>query len=218
MLVVEQNAWKSLIRKTRDPQTHQWHILQKIIRENAQTTFGEEHGFASLISYEEYRAAVPIHTYEELRSYIEAQNETKHAQLTAEHPVAFAQTSGVMIRHWLSPARLLVEGGAVAGVEFSRTLPEPDGSLQATEQSVTLVADRVFKAIGQTAQLKALGDLDDALRVARQRIWVDASRKTSLDDVWAGGDCVSDGEDLTVSAVQDGKLAAISIDQYLRQG
>ena len=34
--------------------------------------------------------------------------------------------------------------------------------------------------------------------------------------VWAGGDCVAGGEDLTVSAVQDGKLAAISIDRTLR--
>ena len=34
--------------------------------------------------------------------------------------------------------------------------------------------------------------------------------------IWAGGDCVVGGDDLTVSAVQHGKLAAISIDRYLR--
>ena len=33
---------------------------------------------------------------------------------------------------------------------------------------------------------------------------------------WAGGDCVAGGDDLTVTAVQHGKLAAISIDRYLR--
>jgi glutamate synthase (NADPH/NADH) small chain len=38
-----------------------------------------------------------------------------------------------------------------------------------------------------------------------------------LEKVWAGGDCVVGGDDLTVSAVQHGKLAAISIDQYLRK-
>ena len=38
--------------------------------------------------------------------------------------------------------------------------------------------------------------------------------KTSLDGVWAGGDCIDGGEDLTVSAVQDGKLAAIAIDRH----
>jgi glutamate synthase (NADPH/NADH) small chain len=47
---------------------------------------------------------------------------------------------------------------------------------------------------------------------------VDAERKTSLDNVWAGGDCVAGGKDLTVTAVQDGKIAAESIDRWLRSG
>ena len=34
---------------------------------------------------------------------------------------------------------------------------------------------------------------------------------TSLPGVWAGGDCVAGGQDLTVSAVEDGKQAARSI-------
>jgi len=46
---------------------------------------------------------------------------------------------------------------------------------------------------------------------------VDDNRKTSLPDVWAGGDCINGGEDLTVCAVQDGKLAALDIDRFLRQ-
>ena len=44
-----------------------------------------------------------------------------------------------------------------------------------------------------------------------RRIVVDAERRTSLEGVWAGGDCVFGGEDLTVSAVEDGKQAARSI-------
>ena len=43
------------------------------------------------------------------------------------------------------------------------------------------------------------------------RIVVDAERRTSLEGVWAGGDCVFGGQDLTVSAVEDGKQAARSI-------
>ena len=50
----------------------------------------------------------------------------------------------------------------------------------------------------------------------QDRIAVDEERTTSLPGVWAGGDCVAGGEDLTVSAVQDGKLAALSIDRFLR--
>jgi glutamate synthase (NADPH/NADH) small chain len=52
--------------------------------------------------------------------------------------------------------------------------------------------------------------------VENGRIAVDDNRKTSLDNVWAGGDCVFGGEDLTVSAVQDGKIAAQSIHEYLQ--
>ena len=33
--------------------------------------------------------------------------------------------------------------------------------------------------------------------------------------VWAGGDCVAGGHDLTVVAVEDGKLAAESINRAL---
>ena len=43
------------------------------------------------------------------------------------------------------------------------------------------------------------------------RIAVDAERRTSVAGVWAGGDCVLGGEDLTVAAVEDGKQAARSI-------
>ena len=48
------------------------------------------------------------------------------------------------------------------------------------------------------------------------RLKVDAERRTSLTGVWAGGDCVAGGKDLTVAAVEDGKQAALSIDRTLR--
>jgi glutamate synthase (NADPH/NADH) small chain len=40
---------------------------------------------------------------------------------------------------------------------------------------------------------------------------VDAQFRTSLAGVYAGGDCVAPGQDLTVQAVQHGKLAAKAI-------
>ena len=58
--------------------------------------------------------------------------------------------------------------------------------------------------------------ISGGLVIEMGRIAVDDERKTSLDNVWAGGDCVVGGEDLTVCAVQDGKLAARSIDDYLQ--
>ncbi|HEX7437699.1 MAG TPA: FAD-dependent oxidoreductase, partial [Caldimonas sp.] len=47
------------------------------------------------------------------------------------------------------------------------------------------------------------------------RIEVDAEGRTSLAKVWAGGDCTFGGQDLTVEAVEHGKIAAHSIDRSL---
>jgi glutamate synthase (NADPH/NADH) small chain len=79
-----------------------------------------------------------------------------------------------------------------------------------------LEADMVFKAIGQKILWDRLADTAQILDLKQDRIVVDKERRTSLRGVWAGGDCVFGGEDLTVSAVQDGKLAAISIDHFLK--
>ena len=40
---------------------------------------------------------------------------------------------------------------------------------------------------------------------------IDESCKTSVENVWAGGDCVDQGEDLTVTAVAQGRDAAEAI-------
>ena len=47
------------------------------------------------------------------------------------------------------------------------------------------------------------------------RIAVDAEGRSSLANVWAGGDCTWGGRDLTVEAVEHGKIAAYSIDRAL---
>jgi len=54
------------------------------------------------------------------------------------------------------------------------------------------------------------------LKMKSGKIVVDDNQSTSLAGVWAGGDCVLGGDDLTVTAVQHGKVAAIAIDHYLR--
>ena len=134
----------------------------------------------------------------------------------SQHEQDFAQTSGVSIRRWLAPERLLLTGDRVSGVRFEYTRLDDDGKLKGTGDTCELDADIVFKAIGQQVSWDAMGDTANALELERGRIAVDDNRKTSLPDVWAGGDCVNGGEDLTVSAVQDGKLAAIDIDRFLR--
>ena len=128
-----------------------------------------------------------------------------------------AQGDGVRIRHWARPVRIL--GAAhVTGVEFEYTHGGAAGSVDGRGEFFTLPADVVFKAIGQELDTGALDQAAPQMRMEAGRIAVDAERRTSLENVWAGGDCVAGGADLTVVAVQDGKIAAHAIDRYLRSG
>ena len=129
----------------------------------------------------------------------------------------FAQTRGVALRTWAMPRKLLVSDGHVRGVEFETTRPGQDGKVEGTGQSWVLDADVVFKAIGQKLLTNPLTQSAEIVELKDGRIMCDEERRTSLPGVWAGGDCVFGGEDLTVTAVQDGKLAALSIDRTLRK-
>lgn len=128
----------------------------------------------------------------------------------------WAQTSGVKIKHWAVPKRLLAANGALTAVEFEYTQEGASGKLTGTGESFALEADMLFKAIGQSFAPNAVQSGADLLALMDGRIAVDDKRKTSLANVWAGGDCVAGGQDLTVVAVEDGKRAADAIDQYLR--
>jgi len=130
----------------------------------------------------------------------------------------FAQTRGVGVRTWAAPRRLFASNGRIRGVEFETTRIGTDGKLEGTDQTWTLDADVVFKAIGQNVSWERLAGTAEILELRHGRIAIDEHRKTSLAGVWAGGDCVHGGSDLTVSAVQDGKLAALSIDRFFKGG
>ncbi|WVT72378.1 NAD(P)-dependent oxidoreductase [Sinorhizobium chiapasense] len=119
-----------------------------------------------------------------------------------------AASKGVTIRHWLQPKRIAEKDGKVAGIELEYTTLE-DGKLTATGETGIIAADQIFKAIGQSFLGSGLG----ALKLEGSRIVTDAEGRTSIENVWAGGDCVLGGEDLTVSAVAMGRDAAESINR-----
>ena len=119
-----------------------------------------------------------------------------------------AQTSGVVIRYWARPVALEGHAGALTGVVFENA-QEPGNAPAASGSVFRIEADVLFTAIGQRGTPEAL---DGArIEVKDGRIVVDGERRTTLAGVWAGGDCVFGGQDLTVSAVEDGKQAARSI-------
>lgn len=71
-------------------------LLLEIVRSHAESRFGREHGFGRIRRYEDYRDQVPIRTYEELRSYIDAvrHGDTSALLHPAEKVLMFALTSG----------------------------------------------------------------------------------------------------------------------------
>ena len=97
----------------------------------------------------------------------------------------------------------------------ARIYGHEDGKLAGTGETLTLAADQVFKAIGQTFEGSALNGSGARIAIENGRIKVDAEGRTSLPEVWAGGDCILGGDDLTVSAVAQGRDAAESIHRAL---
>jgi len=132
----------------------------------------------------------------------------------SEYERDVAQTRGVLIRHSLKPIETGVGAdGSVASMNFEYTEMR-DGALVGAGETVTLRCDQALVAIGQS--LLAADLADAGLAMEKGRIAVDASRATSMAGVFAGGDCIAGGEDLTVVAVEDGKIAARSINALLR--
>jgi glutamate synthase (NADPH/NADH) small chain len=119
-----------------------------------------------------------------------------------------ALKEGVRIVYWAQPVSLQIEKNVLTGVTFKSTN-------SAEAENFTMPADMLFKAIGQS-----LAPIDTDIpqfTTMQGKIAVDAEQRTSHMGIWAGGDCVSGGDDLTVSAVQDGKVAALSIHNTLTQ-
>ena len=115
-----------------------------------------------------------------------------------------AASKGVKLMFNVQP--VAVHGnGAVREIELAYT-SEQDGALTPTGETVRLKADQVLRAIGQSLTLEANG-----LRIEAGKIAVDDKGRTGLESVWAGGDCASGGDDLTVTAVAEGRDAAMDI-------
>lgn len=115
-----------------------------------------------------------------------------------------ATSKGVRIIYNAQPVKV-TGNGAAAGIEFAYT-QTVDGKLKPIGESFTLLADQVFKAIGQTIE-----GIPDTLKINHGKISVSETGRSSVEGVWAGGDCASGGDDLTVTAVAEGRDAAIDI-------
>ncbi len=115
-----------------------------------------------------------------------------------------AKNRGVIIRYEMQPEEIIVEDGQAIAMVFDR-----QGS------KTRIDCDQIFKAIGQEFMPAALNGSAVAPELEHGRIKVDADGATSIDGLWAGGDCVNAGDDLTVTAVAQGRDAAEAIHKFL---
>ena len=69
-------------------------IFNTLIKVGTKTTFGKDHNFSTIKTYEDFVQQVPIRDYEQLKPYIEKIKEGKHNILWKGKPIYFAKTSG----------------------------------------------------------------------------------------------------------------------------
>ena len=116
-----------------------------------------------------------------------------------------AKTRGVKIIYESKPVALEGDTDGVRVAQFENTK---------TGEKISIPADMVFKAIGQSLLVTEFSEL----KIENGKIVVNDSKQTSLKGVYAGGDCIAHKVDLTVAATQDGKVAGIAIHQELTNG
>ena len=119
-----------------------------------------------------------------------------------------ATSKGVRIIENASPVE--ISGNeAASSIKFAYT-KSTNGVLEIQSEEFELEVDQVFKAIGQNID-SSLRDL----KLKNGKIVIDEEGRTSITGLWAGGDCALGGEDLTVTAVAQGRDAAESINNKL---
>ena len=128
----------------------------------------------------------------------------RDAMGASDYELNHAANEGVKIITNAMPIAIHANG-TLREVEFAYTHAGETG-LEPTGETFRLPADQLFKAIGQTLEGAPQG-----LTLDKRKIGADGAGRTSRAGVWAGGDCTGGGEDLTVTAVAQGRDAAESI-------
>ena len=127
----------------------------------------------------------------------------REAMSASRYEQDLAASNGVKLLFNVMPTA--VHGnGAATEIELEYT-HVANGKLTGTGEKIRIAADQVFRAIGQTLTM------DAGLTLSGGKIAVTGAGRTSRDGVWAGGDCATGGDDLTVTAVAEGRDAAMDI-------
>jgi len=134
-----------------------------------------------------------------------------------EEEVRDASAEGIKIHNGWGVKKVLTGKGKVTGVEFKRCISvfDDDGKFKPQYNENDNSNDRceiLIVSIGQCIDGSSVSEIKS--KPSSFLIADEKTMQTSLENVFAGGDCVS-GPDTVVNAVAAGRRAAVSIDQYL---
>ncbi|MBS1565269.1 MAG: NAD(P)-dependent oxidoreductase [Bacteroidetes bacterium] len=143
---------------------------------------------------------------------------TQEEMPCTETELNIAKLDGCRVLWLAAPKEVLGSNGKATHLVCNvMQLGTPDASGRRspveTGETITLEADMIIKAAGQTPFETMVESY--ALIHNKGKITADANGVTSIKGVFAGGDCVNGGKEV-VDAVQAGKLGAAAILEYIK--
>ena len=149
-----------------------------------------------------------------------AYRRTRSEMPAYSHEIELAAADGVEFEWLAAPVDVLAENGRLNGLRVQGLAMDGEGRgatlvpIPGSERVIE--CDMAVKALGQ-GPLHDLVDAVPGLKTDRGRIEiVTETGATKVAGLYAGGDCVNGGAEV-VNAVQDGKIAARGIADYLAQ-
>ncbi len=140
-----------------------------------------------------------------------------------QEEMAEAKEEGVTLREYVAPNAIIVnEDGHVRGIECIKTVPGKfDDSGRRSPVPVPgsefiIPADLIILALGAKPEGSVFGDEKAKMMSARGNVAANASGETNREGVFAGGDAVI-GAATVVKAMNGGRAAAASIDEYIKE-
>ncbi|WP_299490799.1 NAD(P)-dependent oxidoreductase [uncultured Shewanella sp.] len=136
----------------------------------------------------------------------------------SQYEQELALTHGIRFVFNAQPHQILGNKQGATHIQFKQTTENSEGQLITTDNIIELPCDVIFKAIGQKLNSSVLAHNTDPIPAldTRGRLKVNRQFRTSLDNVYAGGDAIN-GLDLVVEAVSHGNQAAAAIHKQLKK-
>jgi len=132
------------------------------------------------------------------------------------------EEEGITLHTSRGPLKIVEKDGRVAGLATRKVLSVFDDEGRFNPQydetpGETIEVDTVIFSVGQSGDFGFLGEKSQVEVSKRGTIDIDLeTKRTSAPDIFACGD-VADGAALFINAIRSAQIAAVSIDEYLRQ-